>query len=130
MKNSLLLLLFLCLGSFANAQQSFHITAKPPASLKWGQSYQLKAKVSHNFTVEKTGGISCTLLNAKTHKPVDGWFINIFPFQYFTTIADTPFETEFSFTVPHQYKGAFEIILVAQADQIKDSVHYLVTTHK
>ena len=130
MKNSLLLLLLLCMGSFANAQESFRIIAKPPASLKWGQSYKLKAKVDHNFTTEKTGGISCTLLNAKTHKPVDGWFINIFPFQYFTTIANTPFEAEFSFTVPHQYKGSFEIILVAQADQIKDSVHYLVATHK
>lgn len=114
-----------------HAQSPFlKINAKPPAQLKQGQSFKLTTSVAHNFTVEKTGGISCSFLNATTHKSVDGWFMNVFPFQYFTTIADTPFETEFSFTVPHQYKGAFEIILVAQADQIKDSVHYLVATHK
>ena len=84
----------------------------------------------HNFTVEKTGGLTCTLLNAATHKPVDGWFINIFPFQYFTTIAKTPFETEFSFTVPHDYKGKFEIAMVATVENIKDSVHFVVTTYK
>ncbi len=106
------------------------IKAAPPTQLKLGQAYKLKARVQHNFTVEKTGGLTCTLLNASTHKPVDGWFINIFPFQYFTTIAKTPFETEFSFTVPHEYKGKLELILVAQVDQVKDSVHYLIPTHK
>ena len=61
---------------------------------------------------------------------MDGWFINIFPFQYFTTILNTPFETEFSFTVPNDYKGNFEINLVATVDQIKDSIHFLVPTYK
>jgi hypothetical protein len=56
--------------------------------------------------------------------------MNVFPFQYFTTIANTPFETEFSFTVPDEYKGKFEIILVAEADKIKDSVHFLVPVIK
>jgi hypothetical protein len=28
--------------------------------------------------------------------------------------------------VPDEYKGKFEIILVAEADKIKDSVHFLV----
>jgi hypothetical protein len=126
----LIVLLFIC-SLYTTAQSSnLQIKATPPSQLKLGQSYKLKTKVVHHITEEKTGGITCTLLNAATHKPVDGWFINIFPFQYFTTIANTPFETEFSFTVPHEYKGAFEIILVAQVDQIKDSVHYIVRTHK
>ena len=64
--------------------------------------------------------------NATTQKSVDGWFMNVFPFQYFTTIANTPFETEFSFTVPDEYKGKFEIILVAQANKIKDSIRFVV----
>lgn len=101
-----------------------------PTQFKLGQSYKIKTSVQHNFTIEKTGGLTCTLLNASTHTPVDGWFINIFPFQYFTTILKTPFETEFSFTVPHEFKGKLEIILVAQVDQIKDSVHYLIPAYK
>jgi hypothetical protein len=131
MKQLLLLVLILILGFSATAQNPYlKIKATPPVTLKWGQSYRLKATVSHNFKEEKTGGITCTLLNAATHKPVDGWFVNIFPFQYFTTIANTTFETEFSFTVPHAYKGNFEIILVAQVEQIKDSVHFVIPTKK
>jgi hypothetical protein len=131
MKRVLLFALILNIGFKTNAQgPSLKIKALVPTKLKWGQSYKLKATVSHTFTEEKTGGLTCTLLNAATHKPVDGWFINIFPFQYFTTIAKTPFETEFSFTVPNDYKGKFEIELVAQVDQIKDSVHFLVPTNK
>ena len=117
----------LTLTSYANAQSPFlKINAVAPAQLKQGQSFKLTTKVAHNFNEEKIGGISCSFLNASTHKSVDGWFLNVFPFQYFTTIANTPFETEFSFTVPDEYKGKFEIILVAEANKIKDSVHYLI----
>jgi hypothetical protein len=56
--------------------------------------------------------------------------MNVFPFQYFTTIANTPFETEFSFTVPDEYIGKFEIILIAEADKIKESVHFVVPVIK
>ncbi len=126
-----LLPLFILVGTNCFAQNSFlKIKAGAPNKLKLGQSFILKASVAHNFKVEKTGGLTCTLLNAKTHVPVDGWFINIFPFQYFTTILNTPFETEFSFTVPNDYKGNFEINLVATVDQIKDSIHFSVPTYK
>ena len=126
-------LLVICtlLGTNSFAQNSaLKIKATAPIKLKLGQSFKLKASVAHNFNIEKTGGLTCTLLNAKTHVPVDGWFINIFPFQYFTTIANTPFEAEFSFTVPHEYKGNFEINLVATVDQVKDSIHFSVPTYK
>jgi len=126
-----LLALLMVASTNSFAQNSvLKIKAVAPNKLKSGQSFKLKASVAHNFNIEKTGGLTCTLLNAKTHVPVDGWFINIFPFQYFTTIANTPFETEFSFTVPHEYKGNFEINLVATVDQIKDSIHFSVPTYK
>lgn len=131
MKQLLIIFFLFILGIGLNAQSPYlKIKTVAPAKLKLGQSYKLKASVLHNFKVEKTGGFTCTLLNAATHKPVDGWFINVFPFQYFTTISKTPFETEFTFTVPNDYKGKFEIVLVATVDQIKDSVHYLVPTYK
>jgi hypothetical protein len=126
-----LLVIFILVGADSFAQNSFlKIKAVAPGKLKLGQSFKLKASVAHNFNIEKTGGLTCTLLNTKTHVPVDGWFINIFPFQYFTTIANTPFEAEFSFTVPHEYKGNFEINLVATVDQVKDSIHFSVHTYK
>ncbi len=120
----------LCLCSLHAQTPFLKIDAKPPTQLKQGQSFKLGAKVLHNFTTEKTGGISCTFLNASNHTSVDGWFLNVFPFQYFTTISNTPFETEFTFTVPDEYKGKFEIILVAEANKIKDSVHFVVPVVK
>jgi len=127
MKLFLTLGLFLLLSCSIHAQSRYlKINTTPPIQLKQGQSFKLITTVVHNFIEEKTGGISCSFLNAATHKSVDGWFLNIFPFQYFTTITNTPFETEFSFTVPDEYEGKFEIILVAQADKIKDSVHFIV----
>ena len=127
MKHFLSLGLFLLLSCSMHAQSRYlKINATPPIQLKQGQSFKLITKIAHNFTEEKTGGISCSFLNAATHKSVDGWFLNVFPFQYFTTITNTPFETEFSFTVPDEYKGKFEIILVAEADKIKDSIRFVV----
>ena len=131
MKHSLIIVLALFISTLLHAQSRFlKISAAVPNQLKQGQSFKLKTIVAHNFTEEKTGGISCTFQNATNHKSVDGWFLNIFPFQYFTTIAKTPFETEFTFTVPDEYKGKFEIILVAVADKIKDSLHYTIPVIK
>lgn len=127
MKHVLFLVLFLVMSFSIQAQLPYlKIKAVAPTQLKQGQSFKLVTQVAHNFSDEKTGGISCSFLNATTHKSVDGWFLNVFPFQYFTTIANTPFETEFGFTVPDEYKGKFEIVLIAEANTIKDSIHFVV----
>jgi hypothetical protein len=70
------------------------------------------------------------LINHKTKKSVDGWFVNIFPFQYFTTIKDETFETEFPFTVPFDYLGNFDMEIVARVNEIKDSIHITIPTKK
>ena len=55
--------------------------------------------------------------------------LNFFPFQYFTTISNEIFETEFPFTVPNDYKGKFSIELVAKVDSIKDSIRIDIPTY-
>lgn len=113
------------------AQNSFiKIKTTPPTKLKIGQSYKLKVSVLHDFTIEKTGSLTCMLRNGISKVSVDGWFINIFPFQYFTTILHTPFDTEFSFTVPYDYKGKFEVNLIGNLGSLKDSVHFIIPTYK
>jgi hypothetical protein len=84
----------------------------------------------HDFPQEKTGQLTLALINHKTKKSVDGWFMNIFPFQYFTTIQNEPFETEFPFTVPFDYIGNFDIEIVARVNEIKDSIHFTIPTKK
>ncbi len=131
MKHLIILVVILMVTCKIYAQSpNLKIKALPPNKLKQGQSFKLITTVTHNFTAEKTGSITCSFLNAATQTSVDGWFMNVFPFQYFTTISNTPFETEFSFTVPDEYKGKFEIILVAQADKIKDSIRFVVPVIK
>ncbi len=128
--NKVLLSLFLiiaCSNSWGQTK-ALQIICKPPTNANLGQSIQLEVKVAHQLKEEKTGTLTLALFNHSTGKSVDGWFINIFPFQYFTTIDKENFEVSFPFTVPHEYKGSFDIELVAKVQEQKDSVRYTVFT--
>jgi hypothetical protein len=127
-----LLLLFCCvlLTKQSLAQQkplSIHLTT--PSKMYIGESIKLKVQVKHQLNQEKTGTLQFALYNAETKKSVDGWFLNFFPFQYFTTISNEIFETEFPFTVPNDFKGKFSIELVAKVDSIKDSIRIDIPTY-
>ena len=138
MKRAITLFIFLSICIFTQAQNSSGVNKKPslkiecvtPSVLSLGQSIKLKVKVRHNFPQEKTGQLTLALINQKTKKSVDGWFINIFPFQYFTTIQNEVFETEFPFTVPFDYLGNFDMESVARVNEIKDSIHITIPTKK
>jgi hypothetical protein len=125
-------ILFCCIffAKIPNAQQkplSIHFTS--PAKMFLGETIKLKVQVKHQLTKEQTGHLEFALYNTETKKSVDGWFLNFFPFQYFTTISNEIFETEFPFTVPNDYKGKFSIELVAKVDSIKDSIRIDIPTY-
>jgi hypothetical protein len=124
-------ILFCCilLTTQSIAQQkplSIHLT--PPSKMYLGETFKLKVQVKHQLTKEQTGHLEFALFNTETKKSVDGWFLNFFPFQYFTTISNEIFETEFPFTVPNDYKGKFSIELVAKVDSILDSIRIDIPT--
>ena len=124
-------ILFCCilLTTQSIAQQkplSIHLT--PPSKMFLGETIKLKVQVKHQLTKEQTGHLEFALFNTETKKSVDGWFLNFFPFQYFTTISNEIFETEFPFTVPNDYKGKFSIELVAKVDSIQDSIRIDIPT--
>ena len=125
-------ILFCCIffAKLSNAQQkplSIHFTS--PSQMFLGETMKLKVQVKHQLTKEQTGHLEFAIYNAETKKSVDGWFLNFFPFQYFTTISNEIFETEFPFTVPNDYKGKFSIELVAKVDSIKDSIRIDIPTY-
>ena len=125
-------ILFCCVffAKLSNAQQkplSIHLTT--PSKMYLGESIKLKVQVKHQLTKEQTGQLEFALFNTETKKSVDGWFLNFFPFQYFTTLSNEIFETEFPFTVPNDYKGKFSIELVAKVDSIKDSIRIDIPTY-
>jgi len=124
-----LLLCCVLLTTQSLAQQkplSIHFTA--PSQMYLGETIKLKVQVKHQLNQEKTGHLQFALYNAATKKSVDGWFLNFFPFQYFTTISNEIFETEFPFTVPNDYKGKFTLELVAKVDTIQDSIRIDIPT--
>ena len=125
-------ILFCCIffAKLSNAQQkplSIHFTS--PSQMFLGETMKLKVQVKHQLTKEQTGHLEFAIYNAETKKSVDGWFLNFFPFQYFTTISNEIFETEFPFTVPNDYKGKFSIELVAKVDSITDSISIDIPTY-
>ena len=124
-------ILFCCilLTTQSIAQQkplSIHLTT--PSKMYLGETIKLKVQVKHQLTKEQTGHLEFAIFNTETKKSVDGWFLNFFPFQYFTTISNEIFETEFPFTVPNDYKGKFSIELVAKVDSIQDSIRIDIPT--
>ena len=122
-------MLCLVICNTTEAQQkllSIHFTA--PTQMYQGESVNLKVQVKHQIKKEQTGHLNFALFNAATKQSVDGWFLNFFPFQYFTTIVGEFFETEFPFTVPNDFVGKFELELVAQVDTIKDSIRITIPT--
>lgn len=127
----LLFTFFLCSQlNLAQDKPAIKIHCLAPVKLKTGQTVKLKVSVSHNLKEEKTGTLVLSLINHQTQKSVDGWFLNIFPFQYFTTIQNEKFEVEFPFTVPNDYSDSFDLVLVAHVGNVKDSIGFVISTNK
>lgn len=125
MKKIFFILLFYSLGInilFAQKPNSIKIHYSLSQQLKAGNKIDLKVTVSHSLSKEQTGTVTLELIDATTNKSVDGWFLNIFPFQYFTSIKGEKFTTEFPFTVPSDYNGKFTVTIKAVCGNAKDSV--------
>lgn len=131
--NWTVLLTTLLIGVFVSKngiaqQKPLSIQFIAPTQMYQGESIKLKVQIKHQITKEQTGHLQLALFNTETKQSVDGWFLNFFPFQYFTTLANENFETEFPFTVPNDYVGKFELELVAEVNTIKDSIRITIPT--
>ena len=125
MKKILFILLLYLLGInilFAQKPNALKIHYTLSQQLKAGSKVDLKVMVEHHLSSEQTGNVTLELFDAGSKKSIDGWFLNIFPFQYFTSIKGERFTTEFPFTVPADYHGKFIMTLRAICGDAKDSV--------
>ncbi|MFC4263540.1 alpha-2-macroglobulin [Ferruginibacter yonginensis] len=89
------------------------ITQKPimvqptvPRFLREGDSFEMAAKVVNTATTEITGTATLTLIDAITNQPVDGWFKNVFPQQYFTVPAQQSVAIKFPVTIPSNFNSS------------------------
>ena len=89
------------------------ITQKPlmlqpnaPRFLREGDQIEFSAKIVNLSEKELTGTAQLELFDASTNKPVDGWFKNIFPQQYFTVAPGQSTAVKFPMGIPDNFNSA------------------------
>ncbi|HTL08652.1 MAG TPA: alpha-2-macroglobulin family protein, partial [Chitinophagaceae bacterium] len=103
------------------------ITQKPlmlqpnaPRFLREGDKMDFSSKLVNLDNKELTGTVQLELINTATNQPVDGWFRNMYPTQYFTVAAGQSTAVKFNIDVPYQYNSAVSYRLIAKAGNNSD----------
>jgi TonB-dependent SusC/RagA subfamily outer membrane receptor len=101
-------------------QKDLMVQPNLPRFLRQGDKMELSAKVVNTGAKEITGTIQLELLDATTMKPVDGFFNNVFPNQYFTAGAGKSIVAGFSIQVPYLFSNPIVYRFKAIAGDISD----------
>ncbi len=87
-------------------QKQLMVQPNAPRFLREGDRMEFSAKIVNLTDKEITGTSQLELLDAGTNKPVDGWFKNVFPNQYFTVPAGQSVAVKFPMEVPSNFNAA------------------------
>ncbi|HMC87357.1 MAG TPA: alpha-2-macroglobulin family protein, partial [Chitinophagaceae bacterium] len=101
-------------------QKPLMVQPNAPRFMREGDKMELSAKVVNLTDKELTGTVELDLMNTATNQPVDGWFHNMYPTQYFTAEANQSTSVKFSIDVPYQYNSALSYRFVAKAGKNTD----------
>ena len=101
-------------------QKSLMVQTNAPRFLTEGDNIELSSKISNLSDSELTGTVTLELLDATTNTPVDGWFKNIFPSQYFTVAAGQSVAIKFPVEIPFNFNSALTYRVVAVANTFSD----------
>lgn len=113
-------------ASFGMAQQEIvtqkELMVQPfaPRFLREGDRFLFTAKITNLTDKEITGNSQLQFLNASTLQPVDAWFQNLTPFQYFTVAAGQSTMVSFQSEVPYNFNEAVTYRIVAKANDKSD----------
>lgn len=97
-------------------QKQLMVTPNAPRFVRQGDEMEFAVKISNLSSRELTGQAQLQLLNAATLKPVDGWFRNVFPNQYFTIEAGQSTVVKFPVAIPYTYTDAVVYRVIAQTN--------------
>ena len=87
-------------------QKQLMVQPNAPRFLREGDRLEFSAKIVNLTDKEITGTSQLELLDAGTNKPVDGWFKNVLPNQYFTIPAGQSVAVKFPMEVPSNFNAA------------------------
>jgi uncharacterized protein YfaS (alpha-2-macroglobulin family) len=98
-------------------QKPLMVQPNAPRFLREGDRMEFSAKIVNLSDSEITGTSLLELLDAATNKPVDGWFKNIFPSQYFTVAAGQSIAVKFPMEVPFNFNSAMTYRIIAKTSK-------------
>ncbi|HYF31425.1 MAG TPA: alpha-2-macroglobulin family protein, partial [Chitinophagaceae bacterium] len=101
-------------------QKELMVQPNIPRFLREGDRMDLSAKIANMGAKEVSGQIELQLIDATTNQPVDGWFHNMFPNQYFTAGAGQSTVANFTIQIPFQYNKPLIIRYIARAGNVSD----------
>lgn len=101
-------------------QKPLMVQPNAPRFMREGDNMEFSAKIVNLSDSEVTGIATLELLDAATNKPVDGWFKNVFPNQYFTVAAGQSEAVKFPMEIPFNFNSAMTYRIVAKAGDYSD----------
>ncbi|GAO44815.1 alpha-2-macroglobulin family protein [Flavihumibacter petaseus] len=101
-------------------QKELMVQPNLPRFLREGDKMEIATKVVNISDKEITGQAELQLIDPATGDPVDGWFRNFFPNQYFTVAAGSSESVKFPIEVPYLYDKALTWRIIARAGDNSD----------
>ena len=107
-------------------QKPLMVITQLPRFLREGDQLELSAQIANPGDSELTGQVMLELIDGDTEKPVDGWFQNVFPVQYFTVAAGKTHPVKFPIQIPFGYNRPLLIRIKAFSGQFSDGEQQLL----
>ncbi|MEO5892858.1 MAG: alpha-2-macroglobulin family protein [Ferruginibacter sp.] len=101
-------------------QKPLMVQPNAPRFMREGDRMEFSAKIVNLSDSELTGTSQLELLDAATNKPVDGWFKNVFPSQYFTVAAGQSVSVKFPIEIPFNFNSAMTYRIIARSSNKPD----------
>jgi hypothetical protein len=101
-------------------QKDLMVQPNPTRFLREGDKIEFSSKIVNLSSKELTGTASLQLFDAATNEPVDGWFRNMIPNQYFTVAPGESEAVKFPVEVPYQFNKALVWRIVAKSGAYSD----------
>ena len=96
-------------------QKPLMVQPNAPRFMREGDNMEFSSKIVNLSEKEVTGIATLELIDAATNKPVDGWFKNVFPTQYFTVAAGQSEAVKFPMEIPFNFNSAMIYRITAKS---------------
>lgn len=102
-------------------QKELMVQPNAPRFFREGDRMDFTTKIVNLTDKELTGQVELQLIDPSTNQPVDGWFRNFFPNQYFTAVAGQSALASFTIEIPFQYNKPVNYRIIARSGNISDA---------